>query len=113
MCASEEVPVARPLVKSLDNISPNWLAGFTEGEGCFYVNISKSKLYKIGFVVQLYFQITQHGRDAVLMDNIKNYLNCGFIKIRKNQDCMDFIVTKYSDIENIVVPFFINIHYMG
>jgi hypothetical protein len=36
------IPVERPVVKITENLDPNWLAGFTEGEGCFAVEITKS-----------------------------------------------------------------------
>jgi len=34
--------VERPLVKSPEVIDPYWLAGFADGEGNFYIDISKS-----------------------------------------------------------------------
>lgn len=34
---------SRPLVENTEIPSPNWLAGFTTAEGCFYVKIQKSK----------------------------------------------------------------------
>jgi len=43
-------------------MSPQSLAGFIEGEGCFYILVSKSKLYKTGASVQLQFTTTQHSR---------------------------------------------------
>jgi hypothetical protein len=75
------IPVPRPTVK-LSNINPSlsdphyndnvghWLAGFTEGEGCFYVNIRKSTSHILNETVTLQFRITQHTRDAFLMENI-------------------------------------------
>ena len=34
---------------------PNWLAGFTSGEGCFFINIKKSKTTKlVGVPLKLY-----------------------------------------------------------
>lgn len=60
---SNVTPMIRPLVKNLvENIDPYWLAGFTSGEGCFYIKIFKSKT-KIGEAVLLTFQLTQHLRD--------------------------------------------------
>ena len=37
------VPVVRPLVDDTKIIDPNWLAGFTSAEGCFYIDIFKDK----------------------------------------------------------------------
>lgn len=76
---------------------PNWLAGFTSGEGCFYVKISKSKT-KLGEAVQLIFQITQHTRDELLLFNFKNYLGCGKYYAITGKDFGDFRVSRISDI---------------
>jgi hypothetical protein len=57
----------------------NWLAGFTSGEGCFFINIIKSKS-KLGAQVQLVFTITQHDRDRALMNSLISFFDCGYIK---------------------------------
>jgi len=49
-------------------IMPNWFLGFTEGEGCFYVD-KKAYNYMSSFI------ITQSLRDEVLMKKVANYLN--------------------------------------
>jgi hypothetical protein len=67
------IPVARPLVKGIEISDPNWVAGFTEGEGCFNVNILSSKTHKIGAQVQLRFELTQHSRDTELMNRLVKY----------------------------------------
>ena len=61
------VLVTRPLItvgSALQKILvgsalPNWLAGFTTGEGCFTISAYKSKT-KIGIGITLTFQLTQH-----------------------------------------------------
>ena len=54
------IPVSRPELVDQVIKDPHWLAGFTSGEGCFLVNISKSSINKSGAQVQLCFIITQH-----------------------------------------------------
>ena len=60
-------PVQRPVVELRSIPDPNWVAGFTSAEGCFYVNTSKSATNKLGFRATLRFTITQHSRDDQLM----------------------------------------------
>ena len=74
-------PVSRPLIdKNKKNIpDPSWLAGFTSGEGCFYVNIYKSSSYSQGFRVKLKFAITQHCKDKELMKSLIKFFDCGNI----------------------------------
>lgn len=98
-------PALRPNVELPKHISPEWLAGFIDGEGCFYVLVSNSKLHKAGASVQLQFSITQHNRDNELMTLIKDFLNCGFIKNKKNQPSVEIVVTRLSDIQNNILPF--------
>lgn len=98
------VPVLRPKVELPKQLSPHWLAGFIDGEGCFYILISKSKSSKSGALVQLQFSISQHSRDIGLISLFKDFFRCGFIKKQKNQPCVVFIVTKFSDIRNIIIP---------
>jgi len=38
------------------------------------------------------------------MTMLKNTLNCGFIKNRKNQPCVELMVTRLADIQNIIIP---------
>lgn len=99
------LPIEKP-IKDIENIlNPNWLAGFTTGEGCFDILISKSKNYKIGFKTQLRFRIAQHCRDKVLLTSIVKYLNCGTL-YKAGKSGIDFTVTKLSDLNNIIIPFF-------
>lgn len=67
------IPVDRPVVPQI-NLNDDWLVGFIDGEGCFYVNVIKSDS---NYKVWLLFQITQHIRDMELMEKIAVYLNCG------------------------------------
>jgi len=47
------IPVPRPSVLNQRIEDPNWLAGFTTGEGCFYINIKNSSSHVSGFQVPL------------------------------------------------------------
>ena len=97
------VPVERPLVELPKIINPEWIAGFTCGEGCFYVKIYKSKT-KVGFAVQLEFKLTQDERDEQLMGCLIKYFNCG--ETYKYRTLIDFKVTQLSDITNKIIPLF-------
>jgi len=100
------IPVVRPLVESMEIPDCNWLAGFTEADGCFYVSVVKSKTIT-GFTVQLKFQLTQHSRDKQLMEYLITYLECGRYEARsKNTQAGNFVVSKLSDITKKIIPFF-------
>ena len=73
------IPVKRPGILGRKIPDSNWLAGFISAEGCFFINITNSVTYSIGFQVQLLFQITQHSRDELLMKILIVYFDCGNI----------------------------------
>lgn len=83
---------------------PYWVAGFATGEGCFMIDILKSKSSKLGLTAGLRFIITQNSRDKILMLNLIDYLNCGHLNLKNN--CFNFTVRKFKDINNIIIPFF-------
>jgi hypothetical protein len=74
--------------------------GFVDGEGCFYIKPTKSS-----FSVNM--SISQHSRDESLLNGIINYLGCGVIeKPITRPNTTNFIVYKFSDISEKVIPFF-------
>lgn len=97
------VAVARPLVKSQTIQDPQWIAGFTSAEGCFYILLTKSKT-KIGFQVKLVFSIGQDQKDLNLLNSLIKFFDCGLVF--KNKTWAEFIVTKFADIMDKIIPFF-------
>ena len=103
------IPVVRPENPPLrigkgEIIYPHWLAGFTTGEACFYINIRNSKTHSIRFRVQLFFIIVQHERDENLMRSLINFFNCG--EVYKKGETFHFQVSKFDDITQKIIPFF-------
>lgn len=103
----ETTPVPRPIVKDTNlEINPYWLAGFVSGEGCFFINLSRSASNLIGYQVFLMFSLTQHIRDKKLMETISDYLGCG-VKISPSRINVSVLrVVKFPDIVEKIVPFF-------
>lgn len=99
-CSAEERPSA--LVQKIKD--PNWLAGFTSAEGCFYLDLYKSESSKLKEKVRLKLIITQHDRDEQLIRYLIDYLECG--NFYKGGKAARFIVTNIKDIENKILPFF-------
>ena len=110
-------PAIRP--KRSDNelsnsiIDPYWMVGFTAAEGCFSVRITKSLTTKIGFQVQLRFQITQHSVDKTFMCSLVNFWSCGkvFFSLRENK--VDFQNLNFKDLCDKVIPLFQRIPLQG
>jgi hypothetical protein len=94
------------LVKDTGIKDPYWLAGFTTGEGCLSVGLSKSTLYKTGTQVSVKFSISQHSCDSKLMESLTHYLSCGYYRLHPSRDTGEFVVTKFSSIVDIIIPLF-------
>lgn len=65
----------------------------------------------MGFGIQLIFQLTQNNRYEVLMKCILTYFGCGTLV--KDGTKIVFFVRKFSDIKDIIIPFFNNHNIVG
>lgn len=105
MAFSDIKYLERLIIVNQEIKDPYWLAGFASAEGCFFINIYKSKT-KLGFAVKLIFKITQHSRDRILLENFVDYLGCGKYYKESNREKGEFRVDKFVDIEDKIIPFF-------
>lgn len=92
------IPAIRPKAPKPIIQDPHWISGFVEAEGCFFVTNNLTS-------ASLIFKVTQHVRDTDLLKELINYFNCGYYKACTN-NAGDFIVTKFNDINSIIIPFF-------
>ena len=93
----------RPLFPVSKIQNSNWVSGFVEGKGNFMVMLKKNPSHKSGIQVALRFKVTQHNRDVEFMKSFVDFFGCGYCYI--GEDCVDFVVTKFSDITDIILPF--------
>ena len=100
------IKVERSKVNIPININYNWIAGFMSGDGCFSIGIYKSDIYKTGYRVKLQIIFTQHSRDEVLFNKIKNILGCGFIIKHSKRNAIDLRISKFEDTHKIMIPIF-------
>jgi hypothetical protein len=110
-------PCPRPMVGNPMIPHPQWIAGFTSGDGSFSVLIRQitTRDYtgeqEEKFRIILRFTISQHKRDRHLMINIINYLNCGHLD--EYESMADFRVERNEDNLNKIIPFFNNNNILG
>lgn len=91
-------------------MKPDYIVGFTDGEGCFYVQIRKDHR-----IILRYF-ITQRFDNKEVLDEICAYFKVGYVHLKKQEWGKEyrrfrrpsyvFEVTKQDDIQNVIVPFF-------
>jgi len=104
-------PVLRRIPPINTYIHPQWVAGFTSGDGSFKVSIRESKLYKTGSRVALIFVLTQHIRDKLLLESLVNYFKCGHVYSYK--DHSEFVCQSFKNINEKILPFFIENSILG
>ena len=102
-------PVARPSVEIPEILPEQWISGFTSGEGCFKITLSKSLTNKAGFQVILVFQITQHSRDEILMKSLISHFGCGILQKDSRGPYVNLLVYSFADNYGKIMPFF-NLH---
>ena len=84
-----------------ERLDPGWVTGFVDGEGCFYVGINRIEKMSLGWQVLPEFRVTQHERDVVLLERIRDFF--GFGSVRPNHgDRMDYRVRGLDDLNEIV-----------
>lgn len=98
------VPSIRPQVQNITIPDPYWISGFVDAEGCFNVRFIKTSKSES---VNLRFLVTQHLRDADLLNSLVNYFGCGRSSVRLSSSLHgDYVVTKFEDIRSKIIPFF-------
>jgi hypothetical protein len=57
-----------------------------------------------GFSISLKVELVQHTRDTNVLKKIIEFLGCGNIYISTNKSTASVVITKLSDIINIIIP---------
>jgi len=85
------------------------MAGFVSGEGCFSVQMAKYGKGKLDGV-SLSFKVSQHLRDELLLRSFISFFGCGLFNYHNGKSQSGsgvvFIVRKFTDISDKILPFF-------
>ena len=85
-------------------ISNDWVVGFVDGEGCFYVGITEHPEMTVGYQVLPEFRIVQHQSDVQVLFALKKFFRSGVV--RKNHDYRSELRIRKLDSLLDVVKFF-------
>jgi hypothetical protein len=88
-----------------ESLSPEWVVGFVDGEGCFYVGINRQPTMKVGWQVLPEFRVVQHRRDVALLEQLRAFFGCGQVTVN-NGDGMELRIRGVKELSERVVPFF-------
>jgi hypothetical protein len=85
-------------------LNPNYVTGFTDGEGCFYVGVYSYSRHKTNYRVKATFKFGVHVKDLALLEQIKLFFGVGNIT-KLGADSVQFRVTGIEDLNLIINHF--------
>lgn len=99
-----------PNTPEIDDAFANYICGFVDGEGCFYISVSRQPAGKAKFRVRPCFKLHQRAEEIELIKAIASIFNCGYLYYRapyaNNNPAIDYHVSNASDLVEKVIPFF-------
>jgi len=81
-------------------LSPEWVVGFVDGEGCFFIGVQRSSTVKIGFQVIPEFRVVQHMRDIDILHALKRFFGFGRV-CRNHDDRWEYRVRRLEQVREI------------
>lgn len=97
-----DVPIVPDLTK--EDITSEWLVGFTDAEGCFFVNVRLNRSKK-GYWVTLVLHNIQEIYFYLL---IIEFLSFGILVDEKSRNVVRIRTENFKIISEYVIPFFTN-----
>ncbi len=86
------------------DLSPDWVVGFVDGEGCFYVGINPQPEMALGYQVLPEFRVVQHERDVQVLYALKRFFHCGTVR-RNRENRYELRIRKFSCLQEVVAFF--------
>jgi hypothetical protein len=87
------------------HLDPQWVVGFVDGEGCFYVGVNPQPSMSVGHQVLPEFVVVQHERDVKVLHALKAFFACGVVR-RNHGDRWCLRVRGHENLKRSIVPFF-------
>ena len=94
-----------------EKISNEYLCGFVDGEGCFYVGFGKRTDLPLKWQIITEFHLSQNPGGKNVLETFIKRLGCGYLKPNHPGSLKDktwvLIVKDRKDIKNKLIPFFL------
>ncbi len=87
-------------------LDAQWITGFVDGEGCFFVGINAHPEMSAGVQVLPEFTVVQHERDVQLLYALKAHFGCGVVRANHGER-MAYRVRGKEHLLRHIVPFFV------
>jgi hypothetical protein len=92
-------------------LSPDWVTGFVDGEGCFSCPIYRCDTMTLGWQVRPEFAVVQGASSRDVLEELVTFFGCGKVfrnRRRDNhrEDIFRYCVQRITDLRAAVIPFF-------
>jgi hypothetical protein len=90
-------------------LNPQWIVGFTDGEGCFNLDVHIKNDMRWKLQMQPEFTIVQNEIDKPILHALKDYFGCGTVSVNRKDRTgtrYHYRVKSVKDLHEKVVPFF-------
>jgi len=91
-------------------LSANWIRGFIDAEGCFYVGVSPNKTSRLGYRVITSFSVIQTAVERPVLVALQYFFGgIGSIVSRKSgrgKPTFEYRVVGIQDLLTVIIPFF-------
>jgi hypothetical protein len=91
------------------SLTPDYIAGFIDGEGCFSVSVHPHPTVRYGnrWLIAPAFQAYQHRDNVVILERIRDFFGCGRVVPKgPRSSVMTYSVYRRYELESVIVPFF-------
>jgi hypothetical protein len=85
---------------------PEYITGYVDGEGCFTVTFNKKPKALLGWEFRPSFSVSQNEDRRQVLDLIKKYFGCGFIRRDWSDKTVKFEVRDHKDLMTKIIPHF-------
>src|ERR671915_2268739 len=94
--------------RSRGSLTPDYVSGFVDGEGCFSVSIHPHPTVRYGrrWLIAPCFQAYQHRDNVEILEQLRDFFGCGRITAKGPSNVMTYSVYRREDLESVIIPFF-------
>jgi hypothetical protein len=92
-------------------MTPGWVVGFVDGEGCFSCSIYRCHKMTLKWQVRPSFDVVQGESSRDVLEELVRFFDCGRIYLNRRkdnhrEDLLRFNVYRFEDLRTKIVPFF-------
>ena len=85
---------------------PEYITGYVDGEGCFTVTFNQKVKASLGWEFRPSFSVSQNENRRQVLDIIRKYFGCGYIRRDYSDKTVKFEVRDHNDLVRKVIPHF-------